>query len=77
MVRFLKKKTLNLPLKFKYFHFSVNSSTFLTAFWLPLFVSTEPSRTMLLIDRSETRFESRTVGKIKTLKNEGNFDGFC
>ena len=75
--RFLKK-TYNLLLKFGYFHFSVSSSTFLTAFWLPLFVSAEPSRTILSIDRSEPRFESHTGGKItKTLKNDENFDGFC
>ena len=75
--RFLKK-TYNLLLKFGYFHFSVSSSTFLTAFWLPLFVSAEPSRTILSIDRSEPRFESHTGGKItKTLKIVGNFDGFC
>ena len=61
-----------------YFHFSVCSSTFLTAFWLLLFVSAEPSRTILLIDRSEPRFESHTGGKItKTLKNDQHFDGFC
>ena len=65
-------------LKFGYFHFSVSSSTFLTAFSLPFFVSVEPSRTILSIDRSEPRFESHTGGKItKTLKIVGNFDGFC
>ena len=75
--RFLKK-TQNLPLKFGYFHFSVSSSTFLTAFWLPLFVSAKPSQTILSIDRSEPRFESHMGGKItKTLKNDGNFNGFC
>ena len=61
------KKTKNLALKFGYFHFSVSSSTFLTAFWLPLFVSAEPSRTILSIDRSEPRFESHTGGKITKL----------
>ena len=72
------KKTENLPLKFGYFHFSVSSSTFLTASWLPIFVSAEPSRTILWIDRSELRFESHIGGKIrKTLKNDGNFDVFC
>ena len=51
---------------------------FLTAFWLPLFVSAEPSPTILSIDRSVPRFESHTEGKItKTLKNDENFDGFC
>ena len=41
----------------------------LTAFWLLIFVSTEPSRSILLIDRSESRFESHAGGKItKTLK---------
>ena len=49
------------------------SSSALTAFWLPLFVSAEPSRTILMIDRSEPRFESHTGCKItKTLKNDGN-----
>ena len=56
----------------------VSSSTFLTEFWLPLFVSAEPSRTILSIDRSEPRFESHAGGKItKTLKNDEHFDGFC
>ena len=68
--RFLKKKKKkNLPLNFGYFHFSVSSSTFLTESWLPIFVSAEPSRTILSVDRSEPRFESRTGGKIR--KNLG------
>ena len=72
------KKTKNLPLTFGYFHFSVSSSTFLTAFWLPIFVSAEPSQTILSIDKSEPRFEFQKEGKIrKTLKNDGNFDAFC
>ena len=72
------KKPWNLPLKFGYFHFSVSSSTFLTASWLPIFVSAKHSQTILLIDRSEPRFESHTGGKIrKTLKNNGNFDVYC
>ena len=55
----------------------MSSSTFLTASWLPIFVSAKPSQT-ILTDRSESRFESHTVGKIaKTLKNDGNFDSFC
>ena len=62
--RFLKK-TQNLPLKFGYFHFSVSSSTFMTASWLPIFVLPEPSRTILSIDRSEPRFKSHTGGKIR------------
>ena len=62
--RFLKKKKKNLPLKFGYFHFSVSSSTFLTALWLPFFVSAEPGRTILWIDRSEPRFKSHTGSKI-------------
>ena len=71
------KKTKNLPLKFEYFHFSVSSSTFLTPFWLPLFVSAEPSQTILSIDISEPRFESHTQGKImKTLKNDENLTVF-
>ena len=62
---------------FGYFHFSVSSSTSLTSFQLPKFVSAEPSQTILSIDRSEPRFERHTGGKItKTLKNDGNFDGF-
>ena len=75
--RFLKK-TKNLPLKFGYFHFSVSSSTSLTASWLLIFVSAEPSQTILSTDRSEPRFECHTGSKIrKTLKNDGNFDVFC
>ena len=72
----LEKKSL--PLKFGYFHFSVSSSTSLTAFCLPIFVSAKPSRTILLIHGSEPRFERHTGGKIiKTLKIDGNFHGFC
>ena len=75
--RFLKKN-LEFTLKFGYSHFSVSSSTFLTASWLPIFVSAEASRTILSIDRSEPRFESHAGGKIiNTLKNDGNIDGFC
>ena len=49
----------------------------MTAFWLPIFVSAKPSQTILLIDRSEPRFERHTGCKItKTLKNDGNFNGF-
>ena len=67
-----------LPLKFGYFHFSGSSRTFLTAFWRPIFVIAEPSRTIFSIDRSESRFESQIGGKItKNLKNDGNFDGCC
>ena len=76
--RVLKKKDLNVPLNFGYFPFSVSFSTFLTVFWLPILVSAKPSRTILLTDRSEPRFEGHTGGKItKTLKNDGNFTGFC
>ena len=68
----LLKKTQNLPLKFGYFHFSLSSSTSLTAFQLPIFL------TILSIHRSEPRFKRHTGGKItKTLKNDGNFDGLC
>ena len=76
--RFLKK-TKNLPLTFGYFHISVSSSTFLTASWLPIFVSAEPSWTILSIDRSERMsFECHTGGAIrKNFKNNGNFDIFC
>ena len=58
------EKTSNLSLKFGYFHFSMGSST-LTASWLPIFVSFEPSWAILSIDRSELRFESHTGGKIR------------
>ena len=72
------KKTQNLPLKFGYFHFSVSSSTFTTAFWQPIFVPAEPNQTILSTDISEPRFESHTEGKIKkTLKNNENFAVFC
>ena len=54
--KFLKKK-LNLPLSFGYFHFSMSSNAFLAAPWLSIFVSVEPSRTTLSIDRSEPRLE--------------------
>ena len=73
----ISEKNLEL-LKFGYFHFPVSSSTFLTASWLPIFVPAEPSQTILSIDRSKPRFESHAGGKItKTLKSDGNFDGFC
>ena len=56
----------------------MSSITLLTASWLAIFVSVEPSRTILSIDRSELKFESHTGGKIrKTLKNGGNFDVVC
>ena len=46
----------------------------LTAFWLLIFVSPEPSRSILLIDRSEPIFESHAGGKItKTLKKNWKF----
>ena len=74
--RFLKK-TKNLPLTFGYFHFSASSSTFLTASWLLIFVSAKPNQTILLIDRSEPRFECHRGGKTKkTLKNDENFKIF-
>ena len=63
----------NLPPKFRYFHFSVSSSNFLTAFWLVILVSAESSHTILLINRYEPRFKSRAGGKIsKTSKNNNN-----
>ena len=63
----------NLPPKFRYFHFSVSSSNFLTAFWLVILVSAESSHTILLINRYEPRFKSRAGGKIsKTLKKKNN-----
>ena len=68
----------NFEKNFGYFHFSVSSSTFMAASWLPIFVSAEPSRTVLSIDRSEPRFESHSGDKIrKTLKNDENFAVFC
>ena len=49
----------------------------MTASWLPFFVSAEPSRNILWIDRSESRFENHTGDKIrKTLKNDEIFDVF-
>ena len=46
--------------------------------WLPIFVLAKPSRTILLIDRSEPRFKSRTGGRVKkTLKNDENLGAFC
>ena len=47
------------------FSFFVSSSTFMTAFQLPIFVSAEHNRTILSIYRSEPRFESHTGGKIR------------
>ena len=56
----------------------MSSSTLLTAYWLAIFVSAESSRTVLLIDRSEPRFDGCTGGKIRiTLKNNKNIDVFC
>ena len=50
----------------------------MTTSWQPTFVSAKPSQTMLLIDRSEPRFETHTKGKIKkTSKNDENLDIFC
>ena len=72
------KKMYNLPLKFEYFHFCVSCSTFLTASWSTIFVSAESSQTILLIDRSEPRFQNCTGGKIRiNLKNNKSFDVFC
>ena len=56
----------------------MSSSTFLTASWLASFVPADSSRTILLIDRSEPRFECHTGGTIRiTLKNNKHFDLFC
>ena len=49
--------TLNLTLFCK-------SSTFLTAFWLSIFMLSQPSRTTLLVDRSAPPFQS-CVGDLK------------
>ena len=52
----------------------------MTASWLPIFVSAEPSQTILskYINRSKQRFESHTGGKIsKTLEKDKNFAIFC
>ena len=62
-----RKKPWNLPLKFGYFYFSVSSSTFITASWLPTFVSAEASQTILSIDGPEPRFKYLTGGKIGKL----------
>ena len=63
------EKNIEVRLKFGYFHFCVSSSTFLTASWLPIFVSAEPSWTILSIDRSEPKLKSHTEGKIQTHNN--------
>ena len=64
-------------MKFGYFHFFVSGTTFVTASWLPIFVSAEPSRTIISIVRSESRFKSHKGGKVrKNLKNAENFDVF-
>ena len=74
----ISKKKLEFTSEVGYFHFFVSSSTSLTASWLVTFVSAESSRTVLLIDRSEPRFEGRTRGKIRiTLKNNKSIDIFC
>ena len=57
-------KILELTSEICFFCVCVSSSTFLTASCLPIFVSTKPSWTKLLIDRSEPRFESHTAGEI-------------
>ena len=74
---FFKKK--------RHFHFSVSFSTFLIAFWLPIFDSAEPSLIILSIDRTRIRLlygggrgEGGGGGKItKKLKYDRNFGGFC
>ena len=67
----LRRQIKNLPLKFGYFHFSVSTSTFLTASWLLIFVSAELSQTIISTDRFEPRLECHAGGKIKkTLKND-------
>ena len=49
----------------------------MTAFWLQIFVSAEPTQTTSSIDRSQPKLKNHTEGKIrKTLKNNGNFAGF-
>ena len=49
----------------------------MTAFWLQIFVSAEPTQATLSIDRSQPKFKSHTEGKIrKTLKNDENFAVF-
>ena len=65
-------------MKFGYFHFSMSSNTLPTASWLAIFVSAESSQTVLLIDRSEPRFDGCTGGKARiTLKNNKIIDIFC
>ena len=70
--RFLQK-TKNLTLKFGYFHFSLSPSTSLTTFSMPIFVSAEPSWTILLINRSEPIFK---VILSKTMKISAFFVNF-
>ena len=49
----------------------------MTAFWLQIFVSAEPTQATLSIDRSQTKFKNHTEGKIrKTLKNNESFAVF-
>ena len=54
----LLRKNWNLPLNFRYFHFSTRSSTFLTACWLAIFFSIKPRQTVLQINRSGMQFQS-------------------
>ena len=71
------EKNLELPLKFQFFTFL----WVLAPSWQNFgcqFVSAKPGWTILLIDRSEPRFEIRTGGKImKTLNKDGKLDNFC
>ena len=57
----------------------MSSITFLTASWLPIFASGEPSQTILSIDISEKQDSRATQGvKIKkTVKIDGNFIVLC
>ena len=72
------KKNLECTSEFWVFSLFCDFSTFLTVLWLLIFVSAEPSRTILSIDGSEPRFQHCTGGEIrKTLKNDENFDVFC
>ena len=73
-----QRKNGQLPLKFGYFYFSVSFSAFLTACWLSNIIFSEPSRTLLWIDRSGPRFQICAGGwKRKTYKSNVNFGLFC
>ena len=60
--RFLKKKTVEFTFEvWVFFHFSASSST-LTTFWLPLFVSATPVELYRLIDLNQ---DSKVIQAVK------------